>query len=412
MSFLPTSSPSKMDTDGDLQRHEGALLAMIEALNKLEREFKLDSGFNIFEAVAMARQEIRHSRFLAFLLDPRSPHGLGSTFLRAIMSAAVAEHADPPLSRLDVAIADYTGSSVHCERDHFDIAVEVPSHRLLFVIENKIDAAESPEQLHKYRQLALSRYKDYHFMGVFLTPTGYEGEDEAWGTISYATVVTELKSILQNAQVSVDVKLAIAHYIQLVERKIVASQALIDACKSIYQQHRAAVDLVVQYGQEPQLLQAFEQFVLESGEPLQATVVRSNTAFFLFNEWLNIQNYPLADRKRWSSTFPVLLWFEVGATRLHLRLEVGPFVDADKRPPLVLALQSALKAEKPRAGGKGKGNTFTRVITFSTSIPEDPEVGDLAAAMEKLWKDAVRLQLKDVVNRQVTTLASATTLLG
>ena len=161
MTSLPASSTHKgTEPDSDLRSQEGTLLTLIEALQKLEREFKLATVFNVFEAVAMARQEIRHSRFLAFLLDPRSPHGLGPAFLRATLSAAVAEHPDPPVSRLDVAITDLGGCSVHCERDHFDIAVEVPSLRLLFVIENKIDAAESVEQLQKYRQLALSRYQD------------------------------------------------------------------------------------------------------------------------------------------------------------------------------------------------------------------------------------------------------------
>lgn len=410
VSSLPApSTRTGTEPDCDLRSHEESLLALIEALRDLGREFKLDTGFNVFEAVAIVRQEIRHSRFLAFLLDPRSPHGLGPSFLRAILSAAVADHPDPPVSRLDVAITDLAGCSVHCERDHFDIAVEVPSQRLLFVIENKIDATESAEQLQKYRQRAMFRYKDYRFMGTFLTPTGYEGEDDNWGTLGYATVIAELKATLKNASAPPDVAMAITHYIQLVERKIVASQALIDACKSIYQQHRAAVDLVVQYGQEPQLSLAFEQFVLTSEKPLQATAVRSTTTFFLFNDWLQIPSYPLAERKRWSSSFPVLLWFEVGVKRLRLRLEVGPLVEVEKRPPLVQALQARLRVGKSGANSKGKGGVYTRLITFATSIPEDPEVGDLVWAMEKLWTDAAHLNLKDVVAQELGRLAVAPT---
>jgi hypothetical protein len=390
--------------DGELRDHEESLLALIEALHKLERDFKLVTGFNVFEAVAIARQEIRHSRFLAFLLDPVSPHGLGSAFLRGILSSAVAEHPDPPVSRLEVAIADLTGCVVHCERDHFDIMIEVPSLRLLFVIENKIDAAESDEQLSKYRQLAIARYRDYRFMGTFLTPSGYDGEDDNWGTMGYATVIAELKATLQSASAPPEVAMTVAHYIELVERKIVPSQALIDACKSIYQQHRTAFDLVVEHGQEPILAQAFDQFVQANGQGLRSTAVRSNTAFFLFEDWLRIPSFPQADRKRWTSTFPVLMWFEVGPKRLHLRLEVGPFIDAVKRPLVVQGLQSRLEPDKPQARGKGKGETFTRIATFRTSIPEDPEAVDLVEAMEKLWKEANRHQWKEVVRQLLTTL--------
>lgn len=404
MTSTPVAVPPQFaaDFDGELRYHEQSLLALIEALRKLERDFKLATGFNVFEAVAIARQEIRHSRFLAFLLDPVSPHSLGSAFLRGILSSAVAEHPEPPVSRLEVAIADLTGSVVHCERDHFDITVEVPSLRLLFVIENKIDAAESDEQLSKYRQLAIARYRDYRFMGTFLTPSGYDGEDESWGTMGYATVIAELKATLQTASAPPDVTMMVAHYIELIERKIVPSQALIDACKSIYQQHRNAFDLVVEYGQEPILAQAFDQFVQASGQGLRSTAVRSNTAFFLFDDWLQIPDFPQADRKRWTSIFPILMWFEVGTKRLHLRLEVGPFIDVVKRPLVVQGLQSRFEPDKLQTRGKGKGDIYTRIATFRTNIPEDPEALDLVEAMEKLWKDANRRQWKEVVRQLLT----------
>lgn len=407
MSSMPTNPPHiSPEDDSDLRSHEESLLALIEALGQLEVEFQLGVGFNVFEAVAMARQEIRHSRFLAFLLNPRSPHGLGPEFLRAILSAAVAEHPEPPVSRLDVAITDLSSSTVHCERDHFDIAVEISSLRLLFVIENKIDAAESADQLQKYRKRALSRYQDYRFMGTFLTPTGYEGEDDNWGTMGYATVIAELKATLFRTAVPPDVEMAIGHYIQLIERKIVASQALIEACKSIYQQHRTAVDLLVQYGQESQLSQAFDQFISAKGGQLETTALRSNTATFLFGDWLKIPNFPEADRKRWSSTFPVVLWFAVGVKGVYLRLEVGPFVEAEKRQPIVDALREKLKSANSRTRKKGAGNTYTRIVTFSTSISEDPEVGELVDAMEKLWQTAEQHQLKETVRGVLTSIAA------
>ncbi|MDE1947090.1 MAG: PD-(D/E)XK nuclease family protein [Burkholderiales bacterium] len=404
MALSAPALPPKMaaEPDGGLRDREELLLALIEALRNLERDFKLATGFNVFDALAIARQEIRHSRFLAFLLDPASPHGLGSAFLRGILSLAVAEHPDPPVSRLDVAIADLAACIVHCERDHFDITVEVPSLQLLFVIENKIDAAESDEQLSKYRQLAISRYRDHRFMGTFLTPSGYDGEDDNWGTMGYAAAIAELKLALQSASVPAEVAMTAAHYIELVERKIVPSQALIDACKRIYQQHRTAFDLVVQHGQEPILAQAFDQFMQASDRGLSSTAVRSNTAFFLFEDWLKIPGFPQADRKRWTSTFPVLMWFEVRPKRLHLRLEVGPIVDVVKRTSVVQGLQSRLDPDKPLARGNSKGNTYTRIATFRTSIPEDPETADLVEAMEKLWKEAQRHKWREVVHLLLT----------
>jgi hypothetical protein len=41
--------------------------------------------FNIFDALRITRAEIRHSNFLAWLLDPAESHGHGTLFLRAIL---------------------------------------------------------------------------------------------------------------------------------------------------------------------------------------------------------------------------------------------------------------------------------------------------------------------------------------
>jgi len=243
-------------------------------------------------------------------------------------------------------------------------------------------------------------------MGSFLTPDGYEGQDDNWGVMSYTTVIAELKLVLESNSVSQDVALIISHYVELIERKIVPSQALIDACKSIYQQHRAAVDLIVQHGQEPQLSQAFEQFTRAGNRALKTTAIRSSTVHFLFESWLHIDNYPHADRKRWSSEFPVLFWFEVGSKQLYLRLEVGPFLEVTLRSPIVNRLQAKLKEKEPKQGGKGNGETYTRIITYKTSISEDPTVDELVGAMEKTWKDASQHDLEQTIRAVLTHSAS------
>jgi hypothetical protein len=41
--------------------------------------------FNIFDALGITRAEIRHSNFLAFVLDPAESHGQGQLFLKAVL---------------------------------------------------------------------------------------------------------------------------------------------------------------------------------------------------------------------------------------------------------------------------------------------------------------------------------------
>jgi hypothetical protein len=78
--------PHPVDHDPDRQ----ALEALVVDNADLERLESLIAQFNIFEAVGVERQELRHSDFLSFLLDPRQSHGLGDSFLRRLLQRRLA----------------------------------------------------------------------------------------------------------------------------------------------------------------------------------------------------------------------------------------------------------------------------------------------------------------------------------
>ena len=51
----------------------------------LERLEDMLAEFNVFEMLGIEKNEIRHSAFLAWLLDPNGTHGLGDYFLRRFL---------------------------------------------------------------------------------------------------------------------------------------------------------------------------------------------------------------------------------------------------------------------------------------------------------------------------------------
>jgi hypothetical protein len=66
--------------------------------------------FNIFDALGIARREIQHSNFLAWLLDPSESHGQGDLFLKPLLMD-IARHArkhglNPPFSPVHLDGAD------------------------------------------------------------------------------------------------------------------------------------------------------------------------------------------------------------------------------------------------------------------------------------------------------------------
>lgn len=74
-------SDSETISTADLE----ALRALQADASELERVEELLGRFNVFETIGFTNQELMHSRFLAFLLDPKRNHGLGDLFLRSFL---------------------------------------------------------------------------------------------------------------------------------------------------------------------------------------------------------------------------------------------------------------------------------------------------------------------------------------
>src|SRR5438093_13703466 len=87
--------------------------------------------FNIFDALGIARVEIRHSNFLAFLLDPAESHGQGQLFLKALLmdlfNSVPAELR--PLSPMELGRIDLHGVEIRREWEHIDLLIscQLPS---------------------------------------------------------------------------------------------------------------------------------------------------------------------------------------------------------------------------------------------------------------------------------------------
>src|SRR2546427_2783702 len=81
--------------------------------------------FNIFDALNIARAEIRHSNFLAFILDPAESHGQGQLFLKAILMDLLKEAPAKlrPLSPIELDGTDLRGVEVKREWGHIDLLI-------------------------------------------------------------------------------------------------------------------------------------------------------------------------------------------------------------------------------------------------------------------------------------------------
>ena len=136
---------------------------------KIKNRSKTGERFNVFSALWLDRKENYHSRFIAYLLDPRGHHDQGCRFLNAFLDEIRLDGVDKSMIANVSVIAEYYIG----ELGRIDIVIKVP--HALIAIENKVDAGEGDEQILRYRKW-LDGFKhnkvNYTKKLVFLTPEG------------------------------------------------------------------------------------------------------------------------------------------------------------------------------------------------------------------------------------------------
>lgn len=172
-----------------------SMAQMIKRQDGLAAEGKWVSGpADMLGIAQVARDEMVHTRMLAWLLNPRGKHRLGDTVLRRLVGHAAAprDAPNPPVVR-----------SVHvshwCNNREADIVVFGRDFTL--VIEVKVDAGEQKEQCNDL-------YKNYGSepgpLFLFLTPGGWPphtatgAAQGAFKTVSWTQVRKMIECALES----------------------------------------------------------------------------------------------------------------------------------------------------------------------------------------------------------------------
>lgn len=161
-------------TEADLE----ALKALQADVSELQRIENLLDRFNVFETIGFVNQELMHSRFLAFLLDPHQNHAAGNLFLRSFLRK-VSESSNrltssQPFGSVNDRELDQTTvrTEVPTEDGRIDILLLNEAGKWAMIIENKIWSTERSGQLSKYYKFTKEDYPDWQVFAVYLTPFG------------------------------------------------------------------------------------------------------------------------------------------------------------------------------------------------------------------------------------------------
>lgn len=365
--------------------------------------------FNIFDALGLVHQEIRHSNFLAWLLDPAESHGLGGLFLRAVLMDLLRQ--TPPADRLFSPIrldgGELTGVEVRREWRNLDLLITVEDPNLLIAVENKIRSGEHSNQLARYREtversVELKRFPERQY--VYLTPEGDEPSEAGWTVYSYRRLHRVLRRLVDTSgdQMGDDVRAFLNHYLRLIRSRLMEDTEIAELCRDIYKNHRQAIDLIREYAAEiPPAMDEVESTIHEDPQ----WVVRNRGKSSISLHLIDYKKHPGWLRNENGKTQPwVDCYLEWRDQQVNWYLQVGPCRDLDLRRRVIEKLRKRAARLGLKFGGKIT-DQWTRMANLKIYgwKNQQPDTDKLLANLQRVMRER-----SDLLREAMRTVESVT----
>lgn len=309
-----------------VDREQIELLESLLQDEDLERLETLAQEFNIFEVLRAEKQEVRHSNFLAWLLDASGNHGLADYFPKLFLwkttSLARSQGIDS-LSPIDIDALDLTRMLVKTEWRGIDILLRAEDQKFVCAIENKVEAAEHGDQLARYTRACSAEFPDCDHHFVFLSATGAKPSQPDWVSIGYEHIVDLVERTLQAKGKSIGDEVAsfLRHYVSMLRRHVVRESEIGELSQLIYSKHRQALDLLFEHRPDTQaeLRRIVEDIISEDPDfEFDASSGKSYVNFFP-RSWTSPQL-----RQAGAEGWILKLMFQNRQDSLTLHLEILP----------------------------------------------------------------------------------------
>ena len=339
-----------------------------------------------FEAVGMVRQEIRHSNFLAYIIDPNRPHEFGTTLLKAFIAIFTDETIAE--TRLDRA-------RIYRELYNVDLVVEIPPENggkaLVIAVEIKIDAGERSEQLRDYQRRVKAAWPHSEAIFGFLTVDGREGTtsaDKTWQPISWTGLIDALDRAMKSDGRSAIGYPMYAAYVSMMRRHGMADRTsdtpLDDAVFTLWDKHKEALEYLFENRPDPigDLLRKIaknegemaELLSSSLGVPVKPAASTSMYRRFSFPELESRYKVLTKGRKEWAGETASIILLEIyrNGDGISASIVVGP---ADGAPDFRKRFIETLNRNdggRRRAGASGWSHNWQ--TTLGQAAPAEAEI--------------------------------------
>lgn len=253
---------------------------IIKQDKKISESIKQGEKVNVFDAIGMTTQEVKHSAFLAWLLNPKSPHHLGNKALKLFIEHLIPHNFSDNLfeekrrtnatifkeiavtstedcaclyedNNVDVKTEEVVFRDKNDKDGRIDIMIESEKANTVILIENKVFTGTHDNQLNRYEKGFENSLRKVIY--VYLTPLGdtpeYKGQyQKNWCVCSYKTILQIVKQILKelpHIKENLRLRILLEDYIDIVNTEILkANKKIRDLCKSILRENREALEIL------------------------------------------------------------------------------------------------------------------------------------------------------------------------
>lgn len=397
--------PEAAATEADLR----ALRALEDDASELQRIGKLPDRFNVFETIGFVKDELMHSNFLAFLLDPKRDGSLGDLFLRELLrqtlgsaretlSSVVLRSLDGVFESLDLVDLDRT--LVRREHRNIDILLTNETHRFAVIIENKVWSTEHSGQLDEYQKIVKHTHPGWPVLGIYLTPNGdapsCPEDKKRYVPLGYGTVCEILEEILKDRgpALSDDVRVSVDHYIRMVRRGILGDPEVVRQCREMYRKHVRAFNLIYQHRPDfqAQIRPVIENLVRDHPR-LRLDETRKDNIKFSVEGW---DKSALKAASDWTESGLILLFLVYNNhTSLDLHLYLGPGPEATRQRLLHMVRNNPVAFLPPRNVGGKWLSLFSRHLLKQEAYEEMDDKA-LEEEIAKQWNEFLARDLPSI----------------
>ncbi len=374
---------------------------------ELERLEDIVDEFNIFTALSVVNNELRHSNFLSWLMNPNESHGLGDYFLTSFLKSASFKASAlgvPGPSIFDIDGWHFDDAEILREWRNIDIFVKCEDQKFVCVVENKIHSKEHSQQLLRYKCIVKKNYPKYKKLFVYLTIEGDNPTDEDYLPLSYSDVVSLIEHLINSKKdkLSPEILAFISHYKEMLRRYIVENSDVQEICRKIYKSHKKALDLIFEYRPD-RILEISSCLVDIINKYAPELILDHSSKSFVHFIPKSLDDLISEKGTGWTKTGRILLFqitLRPGKVNLHLVIGPGPQEIREKLYAIAKGNPDVFKVSKSKF--TKQWSRIYRKPLLSSKEYEDKEIEEIRELLEEKlqkFKDSDLPKIEDEIKK-------------